>query len=72
MAARVLHGAGCAPIEAQHGIVTSASLLASRAGVDILKKGGDAIDTAVATAFTLAVTYRAPAIWAVEDLPCFV
>ena len=45
------------PEYAKNGMVVSASRLASEAGVNILKKGGNAIDAAVATGFTLAVTH---------------
>jgi len=43
-------------IENKNGAVSSTSRLASAAGIDIMKKGGNAFDAIVATGFTLAVT----------------
>ena len=45
------------PVRGKNGMVVSASELASKVGVQILKKGGNAIDAAVAVGFALAVTY---------------
>ena len=44
------------PIFSQNGMIVSTSKQASEAGIEILKKGGNAIDAAVAVGFALAVT----------------
>ena len=49
--------AQCQQIRERHGIVTSATSLASDVGVDVMKKGGNAVDAACAVALALAVTY---------------
>lgn len=49
--------AGSTPQYASHGMVVCQSEYASRAGVEVLKEGGSAIDAAVSTAFVMAVTH---------------
>ena len=46
-----------AQVYAKNGMVVSSNKLASEVGIATLKKGGNAIDASVATAFALAVTH---------------
>ncbi|WP_298775876.1 gamma-glutamyltransferase [uncultured Shewanella sp.] len=50
------HLATAQPVWAKNGMVSSQEALATQSGVEILKQGGNAIDAAVAVAFSLAVT----------------
>ncbi|MGI8436594.1 MAG: gamma-glutamyltransferase [Chthoniobacterales bacterium] len=45
------------PVRAPHALVASAERSASQVGVQVMQRGGNAIDAAVAVAFTLGVTF---------------
>jgi gamma-glutamyltranspeptidase/glutathione hydrolase len=59
LAVPVANAASERPVAAEKGMVVTAQHLATGVGVDILKRGGNAIDAAVAVGYALAVVYPA-------------
>src|SRR6266568_3143940 len=55
----VAHAASVAPVGGEHGMVVTAYQLATKVGVDVLKRGGNAVDSAVAVGYAMAVVYPA-------------
>jgi gamma-glutamyltranspeptidase/glutathione hydrolase len=47
------------PVGGRQGMVVTAHQLATRVGIDVLKRGGNAVDAAVAVGYALAVVYPA-------------
>ncbi len=52
-----LNAATREPVRGRHAMVASQHELASKIGVDVLKKGGNAVDAAIAVGLALAVVY---------------
>jgi gamma-glutamyltranspeptidase/glutathione hydrolase len=56
-AARGAPAGSVRPVTAPHGMVVAQESRAARVGAEILEKGGNAVDAAVAVGFAMAVTY---------------
>jgi gamma-glutamyltranspeptidase/glutathione hydrolase len=52
----ILSGDRSVPVEAKNGMVVTSHTLATKVALEVLKKGGNAIDAAVTAGFALAVT----------------
>ncbi len=52
----ILSGDRSVPVEAKNGMVVTSHTLATEVALEVLEKGGNAIDAAVTTGFVLAVT----------------
>src|SRR5438477_3206710 len=55
----IAHTASGAPVGGEHGMVVTPHQLATKVGVDVLKRGGNAVDAAVAVGYAMAVVYPA-------------
>src|SRR6266513_1794094 len=59
IACAAVQAASVAPVGAEHGMVVTAHQIATKVGVDVLERGGNAIDAAVAVGYAMAVVYPA-------------